>query len=141
MELPEAIHDEISRLSEEGDAHADEERYREAIQKYVQALQLLPEPWQEWEASTWLLVSIGDAHFAAGNHEQARQALSDAMHCPDGLGNPFIHLRLGQVQFELGNLPRANDELARAFMGGGEEIFADEDPKYFEHLKTVLAAG
>jgi hypothetical protein len=23
-------------------------------------------------------------------------------------------------------------------MGGGQEIFADEDPKYFEHLSTVL---
>jgi len=138
MELPDSIHDEITRLAEEGDIRADEGSYREAIEKYVEALELLPEPKTGWEASTWLLASIGDVHFRAGNHELAVTALSDAMHCPDALGNPFIHLRLGQSQFELGNLPRANDELARAYMAAGKEIFDEDDPKYFQHLKTVL---
>ena len=35
-------------------------------------------------------------------------------------------------------MPRANDELARAYMAAGKAIFDDEDPKYFNHLKTVL---
>ena len=82
-------------------------------------------------------MAIGDANFESRNYEHAKAALSDAMHCPGAIGDPFIHLRLGQCQFELGNLPRANDELARAYMGGGKEIFDAEDPKYFSHLKTV----
>ena len=60
-----------------------------------------------------------------------------AMHCPEAIGNPFLHLRLGQCQFELGSLDRAADELARAYMGAGEEIFEAAD-KYFEFLKTRL---
>jgi hypothetical protein len=32
------------------------------------------------------------------------------MHCPGAIGNPFIHLRLGQAQFELGNLEPASGE-------------------------------
>jgi hypothetical protein len=40
--------------------------------------------------------------------------------------------------FELGDLPHANDNLTRAYMGAGEEIFAQEDKKYFEHLKTII---
>lgn len=61
-----------------------------------------------------------------------------AVRCPDGLGNLFIHLRLGECAFELGQISRAEDELTRAYMGAGREIFADEDPKYFKHLQTVL---
>jgi hypothetical protein len=59
------------------------------------------------------------------------------MHCPGAIGNPFLHLRLGQCQFELGNLDRAGDELARAYMGAGNEIFVGAE-KYFEFLKTRL---
>jgi tetratricopeptide (TPR) repeat protein len=101
-------------------------------------MELLPEPKFDWEASTWLLAAIGDANFLGGHYEQAREALSDAMHCPDAIGNPFIHLRLGQAQFELGNLERAADELARAYMAAGKDIFSEDDPKYFAFLKTVL---
>ena len=36
-------------------------------------------------------------------------------------GNPFLRLRLGQVQVELGALDEAADNLTRAYMGGGRE--------------------
>lgn len=138
MELSDAIHGKVVLLSKEGDEQAEIGHYREAVEKYIEALDLLPEPKTEWEACTWLLASIGDANFKSRNYEHARAALTDAMHCPGAIGNPFIHLRLGQSQFELGNMQRANDELARAYMGAGKEIFDQEDPKYFAHLKTVL---
>jgi tetratricopeptide (TPR) repeat protein len=138
MELPDSVHEQITQLSKEGDVLAEQGHYREAVDKYLQAFELLPEPRADWEACTWLLAAIGDSNFKSKNYEHARAALSDAMHCPGAIGNPFIHLRLGQAQFELGNMQRANDELARAYMGAGKEIFADEDPKYFAHLKTVL---
>lgn len=54
---------------------------------------------------------------------------------PDGLGNPFIHLRLGQCALELGDEDQAKDELIRAYMGDGPGIFEEEEPKYFEFLK------
>ena len=138
MELSDAIHKKVAQLSKEGDEQAEGGHYREAVEKYIEALDLLPEPKTDWEACTWLLAAIGDANFKSKNYEHARAALSDAMHCPGAIGNPFIHLRLGQSQFELGNMQRANDELARAYMGAGKEIFDQEDPKYFSHLKTVL---
>ena len=138
MELSDAIHGKVVLLSKEGDEQAEIRHYREAVEKYIEALDLLPEPKTDWEACTWLLASIGDANFRSHNYEHARAALIDAMHCPGAIGNPFIHLRLGQSQFELGNVQRANDELARAYMLAGKEIFDQEDPKYFAHLKTVL---
>jgi tetratricopeptide (TPR) repeat protein len=138
VELPESVRKKIESLSGEGDALARKKNYREAVQKYIDALNLLPEPKTDWEACTWLLTAIGDTNFMAGAYEQARAALSDAMHCPGAIGNPFIHLRLGESQLELGNKERAADELARAYMGAGKKIFESEDPKYFSFLKTVL---
>jgi len=138
MQLPDPIYDKITACSAEGDALADDGSYREAIEKYLAALALLPEPKNKWNACTWLLVAIGDANFLSGNFEQSKDAFADAMHCPEAIGNPFIHLRLGQSQFELGNRERAADELCRAYMGAGKEIFEDDAPKYFEFLKTVI---
>ena len=54
------------------------------------------------------------------------------MHCPNAIGNPFIHLRLGQVQYELDDFERAKDELARALILGGSGIFEEEDLKYMQ---------
>lgn len=136
--LSACIHEQIQALSAKGDAFAEEGRYGDAIEAYWTAWDLLPEPQTEWEAATWLLAAIGDTNFLGGDFTAGRDNLSTAMHCPGAIGNPFLHLRLGQCQFELGNEDRAADELARAYMSEGHEIFEDQDPKYFAFLKTKL---
>jgi hypothetical protein len=108
------------------------------LKKYGAAWDLLPEPKTQWEAATWILGTIGDVSFQSGDFGAGRDKLSLAMQCPDAIGNPFLHLRPGQCQFELGSLDRAADELARAYMAEGTEIFGDEDPKYLDFLKTRL---
>lgn len=135
-ELPDEAYQEIKSLCAEGDALAGRHEFREAVEVYQHALQLVPDPKEEWQASTWILAAIGDALFLGGHPDYAVRALQDAMICPGGLGNPFLHLRLGQVQFELGELDRAADELMRAYMGAGEEIFSTENPKYRTFLAT-----
>jgi hypothetical protein len=59
------------------------------------------------------------------------------MHGPDAIGNPFLHLRLGQCLYELGDLDRAADELTRAYLGGGADLFDGAD-QYLAFLKTRL---
>lgn len=129
---------EIQSLCETGDQFAGEDEYVPALEHYWQAWDLLPEPQTDYEAATWILTAIGDANYLGGDYEAGRDNLSLAMHCPDALGNPFLHLRLGQCQFELNNLDRAADELARAYMGAGREIFDDEPKRYFKFLQTRL---
>lgn len=137
-ELDDKTHDTIKELCAEGDHHAEDGDYALALKLYWKAWDLLPEPQTDWEAATWILAAIGDASFLGGDFEAGRESFSNAMHCPNAIGNPFLHLRLGQCQFELGNLYRAADELTRALMGGGEEFLQDDDPKYWEFLKTKL---
>ncbi|MBW2461327.1 MAG: tetratricopeptide repeat protein [Deltaproteobacteria bacterium] len=136
--LTDAIHDQIKDLCEEGDVYAEEERWAEAIAQYSHAWQLVPEPKEQFEATTWILAALGDANFLRGAYPEAQESLSFAMRCPGAIGNPFIHLRLGQTQLELQNLEGAADELARAYMGAGHDIFRDEAPKYFAFIKTRM---
>jgi hypothetical protein len=137
-DLDDSLYDQIKRLCADGDRLAEEDRPAEALASYWAAWDLLPAPKTSWEAATWILAAIGEANFLNGDFDAGRGNLSTAMHCPKAIGNAFLHLRLGQCQFELGNLDSAGDELARAYMGGGEEIFQDEDPKYFSFVKSRL---
>lgn len=127
---------DVDALAEQGNDRMDQEDYLGAVQFFDRAWALLPEPRTQWPQATWLLASIGDAHVLRGDFTTAHAALTTCMRCPGALGNPFIHLRLGQAQFELGNMPRAADELMRAYMGAGPDIFADEDPKYIDFLAS-----
>jgi tetratricopeptide (TPR) repeat protein len=138
MELDDSIHDDITELCEQGDALAAEGDYRGALLLYSQAWESLPEPKENWDAATWILSAIGDAHFGLGEFQDVIAVLQAAMKCPDGLGNPYIHLRLGEAFLEIGNRDRGGDELTRAYMAAGREIFEDEDPKYFTFLRSIL---
>jgi hypothetical protein len=137
-ELSQQIRDEIDRLAAAGDALAKDLNYTEALLEYNKAWKLIPSPKNVWEISTRVTVAVADACFLSGQFKRGSDALAYSMTCPGAIGNPFIHLRFGQCQYELGNLDAAADELARAYMGAGSEIFSEDDPKYFEFLKTRI---
>lgn len=137
--LPQATHDAITRLSAEGDSLAKNMQFKEAVSRYNEAWKLVPEPKSQWEASTWLLAAIADACFLGGFYKSAVDALSYAIHCPGGFGNPFIHLRLGQCKFESGNFDEATEQLTRAYALEGAAIFDQDDPKYFDFLKSKIS--
>ncbi|MBE9156081.1 tetratricopeptide repeat protein [Nodosilinea sp. LEGE 06152] len=132
------IYEHIRELSEIGNSYLEKKEYSKAIEQYHKAFDLIPEPFENYKASTWLLTAIGDTYFLARDYINALRALEEAMYCPKAIGNAFIHLRLGQALFELNNLDKARDELARAYLGGGKEIFEDENPKYYEYLKAFM---
>ncbi len=141
QELPDAIYSEVTRLSEEGNQLMEASQFAEARSRWLAAWELLPEPRDTWEAATWLSTSIGDTFFEDASFSDALPFFQRAVRCPGGLGNPYIHLRLGEIQFEMGNMERAKDELARAFMGGGDELFEGDDPKYWRFNSVRPASG
>jgi len=130
--------EEINALYDEGNSLIVRGELMLAFERFSQALSLVPDPREEFDMTVRILAGLGDVYFYSKSFQQCLEVMSDAMHCVGGIGNPFLHLRLGQCQFELGNLDRAADELARAYMGAGKEIFGDDDPKYFDFLKTRL---
>lgn len=54
----------------------------------------------------------------------------------NGYHNPFILLRLGQSFLENNDTKQAKEFLLRAYMLEGENIFEEEDEKYFQFLQT-----
>ena len=137
-ELPDDVHARITDLCATGDRLAEAGQLPEALDAYWAAWDLLPPPATEWSAATWILAAIGDANFQGRDYVAGRDNLALAMHCPDAIGNPFLHLRLGQCRFELGDLSRASDDLARAYILEGCSIFKDDDPKYLAFIKPQL---
>jgi tetratricopeptide (TPR) repeat protein len=130
---------QIKLLCTEGDELADQEDYPAALKKFWDAFDLIPEPKTDWEAATWVLAAIGDVNFLNKDYQAGVDNLHTAMHCPNAIGNPFIHLRLGQCLFELQLLEQAANEFTRAYAIDGENIFKGDDPKYFQFLKTRIS--
>lgn len=139
LELPAEVHEKIAELSASGDALAEARDWTGAISKYNDAWKIIPEPKNEWEASTWVLAAIADACFFAEYFDSALDALRYALHCPGGVANPFLHLRFGQCAFEKSYMDEAVEHLAKAYMLVGAEIFRTDNCKYFEFLKTKIS--
>lgn len=137
-EINDKDYEEIKRLCADGDKLAETQKYERAIEKYREAYKLIPDPKHDWHATTWVLVAIADACFFLKRFKKVQELLTYTISCPGGYDNPFIRLRLGQADFELGNLDQAAEELTVAYGLEGENIFKREDKKYFEFLKTRI---
>jgi tetratricopeptide (TPR) repeat protein len=139
-EIDDAVIASITALCERGDDALEAGQHQEAVALYRDGLALAPRPVHSWAVTTWIQGSIAEAHYLAGEYVEARDAIDDAFLCEGALGNAFLHLRLGQIELALGNRGRALDELIRAFTRAGEEVFAEEDPKYLALVKEALEA-
>jgi tetratricopeptide (TPR) repeat protein len=134
--LPEELRQMIDKLCQKGDQFAQIDQLDDALDQYESAWALLPDPKNQWPAATWILMAAGDAYYERRDFAAASETLRDALNFPDGETNPFIWLRLGQSLFELGDLNEAANSFEAACRMGGEELFADEDPKFLDFLKT-----
>jgi tetratricopeptide (TPR) repeat protein len=139
MELPGNLYEQVETLSAEGSDFFDTAKFSQALAKWAQALDLLPEPRPDWDAYTWLSTSIGDAHYQLTQFDVARQFLFDALNGPDAQSNPFIHYRLGQCEVKIGNQDSGKSHLLQAYMLDGEKIFHGEPDGliYLQMLKDA----
>lgn len=128
------IYDLIVAFYAEGEKLIQEGRIGSALGQYADAWSLIPDPKEQWDLSTPVISAIADCWFLAGEYSEVLRALEFGMNCPDAVGNPFLHLRLGQALLERGEEDRAEEELMRAYEAHGEKIFEHQDPKYLSFL-------
>jgi len=136
LELDEQTHQMIKAHCARGDSLAEVRNFEDAIAAYNEAWRLIPAPQNDWDAATWVLAAIADSAYLGGDITTAREAIEYGMTCPGALGNPFMHLRFGQILLDSNEKDRAADELMRAYMGAGPEIFTHENSKYLSFLKS-----
>lgn len=137
--LPDPLSEKLASLTNQADHLLDQGRFLEAAGTYQQALDLLPKPLNQWSACAWLTISLGDSFYFAGDYESAQAALMQAMECPGAQSNPYAHLRMGQVQLELGQCEQAANALTYALVNAGYEIFEDEPPRYLDFAASLLS--
>ena len=140
MNLSQKISAEIDLLSEEGNVRADSDDFDGAINKWKAALQLLPEPREDWDAYAWLMASIGDGYYQLSRFEEARESFIDALNAEAGRANPFVHYRLGQCLIEAGDESEGLESLLKAYMLDGEDIFNADEPAGQAYLQKLRAA-
>ncbi len=132
MELSDELYGRIEELSEKGNEAMDSEDYAKAITCFREALDILPEPKEDWDAYLWLVGSIGDARFLMQDYGKSLESFRKCYNLGE-TDNPFILLRLGENYLELGDETHAREFLLRAYMLEGKKIFK-EDRKYFQWL-------
>lgn len=129
--LSHEVGDQLDALAQKADAAFERGAYRNAIKNYLKGLDLLPEPRNQWEAKLWFTAAIADAYWFLQQYDKALLFLEESLQVEGGHANPFIRLRLGQVFYELGRMEEAKEELVKGYKLGGEELFEDEDEKYW----------
>lgn len=113
-------------------------KFKESIAEYQKGIALLGEKIMSSKYAVMLFCGIGEAYFLQKEWQEALDYYGKAVSSEGGLGEPLIHLRLGQIRFEFGQFEKAADELMRAYMGGGNLMFKGENPKYFKLIESLL---
>lgn len=138
-DLDEAIARQLDEKVREGNELLDAGHAEAALASFQAGLDLLPEPKSDWVASAWLYASVANIHFEAGRWQEARDNFAVAKQSSSGLSNPFISLRLGQAEYELGNMGEAAHHLLYAQMRGPSGLLEDQDQKYRDLVERARA--
>jgi tetratricopeptide (TPR) repeat protein len=131
----------VTELCELGDEDVEHQRFDAAIARYEEALGLVPRPLYSWAVTTWILTAMAEAYHLMKDPARVKETLMEAFRCEGAIGNPFLHLRLGQAEIALGAKGRGVEELIRAHERGGDEVFDGEEPRYLAMVKAALDAG
>ena len=124
------------------DEHMRSKRPGDALAAYQAAWSQLQDELSETQ-QVWLLLSIANAALRFGDFEEAFSALSvlPEHYAESGIvvGNPLFHLLVGLSYHGLNENPNGEtDNLARALVCGGPEIFSGEDPSHLKRMTEVL---
>lgn len=138
MQLNKSYIEDIERICRAAEDYVAEGNNDEAYRKYKEALDIIPEPKTAYETATWIFVSIGDLFFKTGKYDVARDYFYEAKDCPNGVSNPYVLFRLGQTLVETNDEADAKEFLLRAYMLVGDDIFWDEDEKYYNVIKEMI---
>lgn len=123
MQLDGIIYDQIQLLSTEGNRAMDQRQLEQAVELWLDALDLLPEPKAQWQAAFWLNASLGEAYYQLGQFDQAIVVLNEAALYPEAQDNPYPFYMLGKAYWRLKH-ERSVEYLLKAYDLDGEGIFS-----------------
>lgn len=129
------VYPKIKSYSNKGNTVLEEANFDYAEQCFQDALELIPEPKNEFSATTWLYAALGDVYYQQGAYTAALDAFMGAYNGSEGYYNPYVVYMLGKIYYELGVMNKAKEFLTMAYMVAGEDIFLEDDGKYLEMVE------
>lgn len=138
MKVKEEISVKINKLLDEAEEDLELCEFNKAMDKYNQALGLLEGDIEDYDISTIIYASMGDAMYFAGEYNKAENYFYDAMNCPGGLANPYILFQLGKCSYECNNIEKSKEFFIRTYMIDGVNLFNADDKKYFDVIKEMI---
>ncbi len=128
----------IKELLNKGDEKRQKKEYEAALKFFGDAVKLVPEPFEDNEIATDLLVAIGDTYFDMKSYKKALEVFTDVLCCSGAISRPYIRIRRGQIAFEIGELQKAKTEFVCAYLNGGREAFQNENRKYLDFIEPSI---
>ncbi|MEP2237455.1 MAG: hypothetical protein ABJI22_03775 [Maribacter sp.] len=136
IDIPVSIKDKVANIDQiTTNNDLDVESRVEELMKIYESL---TDDQKRTRAGRYVIIHIAEVCFSERWIEDAFDNFNFAMQFKDTVGNPFLHLRLGQLNYLVQNKDKMHDDLSRALIMAGESIFKEEDPKLIEMVKAVL---
>lgn len=131
--IPDVTYKMICELYDEGETMHG----AEAIKLYNKAISLLPGDATKWEINILLNTAIGDELLLLENFQEALQYYNNAYNS-GAESNPYVLFKIGSCKYEIGDLVEAKEYFIRTYMLDGDELFKEEDSKYYEIIKNYI---
>ena len=131
-ELDINLESEIIRIIEEGNNLEEKADYSNALKKYNEAYNNIPEPKLKWEMiSAWLMGSYFNVYFKLGNYKNAKKWAELELENRSSDIDVAPYMDLGMVLFELNELDEAYSNFKKIYQYGKERPFKEYPRKYF----------
>ncbi|MDF4203278.1 hypothetical protein PXD56_09950 [Maribacter sp. SA7] len=136
IDIPKSIADKVTEIDKiTSNKNLD---VKSRVEELMKIYESLTDDQKRTRAGRYVIIHIAEVCFSERWIEDAFDNFNFAMQFKDTVGNPFLHLRLGQLNYLVQNKDKMHDELSRAIIMDGEAIFKDEDLKLIEMVKSVL---
>lgn len=109
-----------------------------ALAECEAAWQLIPEPRLLWGgdmAADWVLQVLAQLYVRKSDIDKALETYRMALETPDGSRKSSIHLAIGRILFDRGEMEQARGYLQRAWDISEGRVFIDVPKKYREFIK------
>lgn len=131
-DLPSNVLERIKELCKKGVEDREKNDIEDAIYSWERAIQLLPEPREEWKISCWLFTNTGELYFQQKDYEASDEFFRWAISSPGGNVDAHINMRLGQSCLKLGQMEEALEFLLNAI--SIDPAILDNEPVEYREL-------
>lgn len=136
-EVNQELEETIVAIVESGNSFHDDSSFKQALNEYFKAWELLPEMKQDWEIASWISACIFSAYFDMKDFSQAKGWAEIAFKTRGSDIDTGPILDLGMVSYELKQFDDAFKYFSDAYDFGKARAFKERPKKYLDfYLNT-----